>query len=465
MATPATVASWTGASSTPELQRTMSRCRLFATAVGLVCALTSPAWIQLLFFPEHFDPGTALFFTPVLVLLTLVWIMRSTSRDGFMRRVLMVALVMKLAGAAAGIFVFFKIYGGNADMIGYFHAGQRMVFALRHQGDWPFTQYTSTEFADMITGVVLLLIGTSLPAAVAAFAVLSYFGQFLYYRAFVIAVPFGNRYLAGTLLMLLPSIVYWTAPMGKDSLILLFMSMAIYGYARMFGRLDATAWAAFLFGMAGAAFVRPHIGAMLGMSCTVPYLLGKNRHGLLGVLVRMFAIPFLILCSYYLVSQASQFTHIEDVQSGMNRLETVQKALQTGGGSSFGGSLSSRLALAPLLPFRPFPWEVRNLQMAIASAEGMALLAIFWFRRRKILTVIRRWRENPVVLMAIVYCIGFLIVFSAGSGNFGTLSRQRVMMLPLLILLCCAWEPAVASPAFQTYAAGATSAPPPGGRR
>ena len=461
MATPATVA-WTGASPAPALHITMSRCKLFATAVGILCALTSPAWVQILFFPENFDPGTALFFTPVLILLTLTWIMRSTNRDGFMRRVLVVALGMKLAGAAALVYVFFKVYGGNADMIGYFNAGQRMVFALRNQGDWPFTQYTSTEFADMITGAVLLVIGTSFPAAVAAFAILSYFGQFLYYRAFLVALPKGNRYLAATLLMLLPSIVYWTSPMGKDSLVLLFMSMAVYGYARMYGRIDAGGWAVFVLGIAGTAFVRPHIAAMLATACTLPYLLSRNRQGLLGMLARMFAVPLLLLGTYYVVSQAQQFVHAEDVQSAMTRLDTIQKGLQMGGGSSFGGSLSSRLALAPFLPFRPFPWEVRSLQMAIASAEGMILMLLFWVRRRKIWRALRGWRENPVLFMAALYCAEFLFVFSAASGNFGTLSRQRVMMLPLLIVLCCAWEPdadAASIPSQARVAAGSPAIP------
>ena len=441
MATPATVAQWTGPAPSPALQATISRCKLFAGAIGVMCALTAPAWIQLLFFPEDFNPGTALFFTPALILLTLVWILRYTSRDGFMRRLLVVALGMKLAGTAAVIYVFFRVYGGNADMLGYFNAGQRMVFALRHQGDWPFTEYTSTAFADIITGVVLLVIGTSFPAAVAAFAVLSYFGQFLYYRAFLVALPNGNRYLAATLLMLLPSIVYWTAPMGKDSLILFFMSLAIFGYAQVTSGGSTKGWLFFTLGMAGSAFVRPHIAAMLAMACTVPYLLSRNRQGLLGMLARMFAIPLLLVGTYFLVSQAQQFVHAEDVQSAVSRLETIQKGLQIGGGSSFGGSLGSRMALAPFLPFRPFPWEVHSTQMAISSLEGMVLLALFWIRRRKMLMALRCWRQSPVLFMAALYCAEFLIVFSAASGNFGTLSRQRVMMLPLLIVLCCAWEP------------------------
>src|SRR5579864_608188 len=118
MATPATVAQWTGPAPSPALQATIFRCKLFAGAIGVMCALTAPAWIQLLFFPEDFDPGTALVFTPVLILLTLVWILRYTSRDGFMRRLLVVALGMKLAGTAAVIYVFFRVYGGNADMLG-----------------------------------------------------------------------------------------------------------------------------------------------------------------------------------------------------------------------------------------------------------------------------------------------------------------------------------------------------------
>ncbi len=440
MATPVTVTQWMRPDS-PALQTTIARCKLFASAVGLMCVVTSPAWVQFLFFPENFDPGTALFFIPVMVLLTASWILRSTTRDGFTRRLLVSALGMKLAGAAAFVYVFFKIYGGGGDMMGYFYAGQRMVYALRHQGDWPFTHYTSTEFADIITGVVLLVIGTSFPAAVAAFALLSYFGQFFYYRAFLVAFPNGNRYLAGTMLMLLPSIVYWTAPLGKDSLILFFMSLAIYGYARMYGKVDARAWALFLFGMAGCAFVRPHIAAMLAMSCTVPYLLNRNRHGLLGMLARMFSIPLLLLGTYFLVSQAQQFVHAEDVPTAISRVETMRKALAMGSGSGFGGSLITSLVLAPFLPFRPFPWEAGSLQTAIASLEGVALMILFWVRRRKLLAALAQWRQNPVIFMAMLFCAEFLIVFSAASGNFGTLSRQRVMMLPLLVFLCCASEP------------------------
>ena len=49
------------------------------------------------------------------------------------------------------------------------------------------------------------------------FAVISFWGQFFFYRAFVLAFPKANRRIAALLLFLFPSIVYWTSAFGKDA--------------------------------------------------------------------------------------------------------------------------------------------------------------------------------------------------------------------------------------------------------
>ena len=43
-------------------------------------------------------------------------------------------------------------------------------------------------------------------------------GAYFFYRAFCIAFPEGNRGLYGLLVVLLPSIVYWSSAIGKDAL-------------------------------------------------------------------------------------------------------------------------------------------------------------------------------------------------------------------------------------------------------
>jgi hypothetical protein len=93
-----------------------------------------------------------------------------------------------------------------------------------------------------------------------------------------------------------------------------------------------------------------------------------------------------------------------------------------------------------VLFFRPFPWEARNGQSAVAAIEGLFLAWLAWTRRKQLSLVIRNWRENPFVFFALMFVVEFSIIFSAAISNFGLLVRQRVMAMPFLIMLLCARE-------------------------
>jgi hypothetical protein len=47
-------------------------------------------------------------------------------------------------------------------------------------------------------------------------------------------------------------------------------------------------------------------------------------------------------------------------------------------------------------------------------------------------------RSNPLVTFAVCFFLIFSMVFSISLSNFGLLARQRVMVLPLVLLLLLA---------------------------
>ncbi len=443
--------------------RDLRLAEVIVGAIVLACAVTLPYWITQLFYPGDFPLGTGVLVIPIVVTLTFALVLKISERDAFLRRILAGGLLVKLAGSAASLYMVITFYRGG-DATGYFYTGELILRTIRETGSLPAGPLLSTQFVDTVAAAMLLFVGSSFAALNICFTLLSYWGQYLYLRAFNSGFPEGNKRLAAVLLMFLPSIVYWTAPMGKDSLIMFSMALAVYGYVRVQRRVDTAGWLVFAMGILITALIRPHIAALLGISCSAAYLFGRQRRGMFGIATKAVAAPLLLLGSLYLVSQASSFVQASDFDTAVSKVETIQKGLHVGKGSSFGGPLASRLALMPFLPFRPFPWEVRSLQMAIASLEGTVLLALFWMRRRKMLAALRRWRENPAILMAALYCLQFLIIFSAASGNFGTLSRQRVMMLPLAILLCCSFEPGAAAVPAPAYAEADAARAPDRGR-
>jgi hypothetical protein len=52
-------------------------------------------------------------------------------------------------------------------------------------------------------------------------------------------------------------------------------------------------------------------------------------------------------------------------------------------------------------------------------------------------STIRQWR-NPYTLFILVFCLLFSVAFAVATSNFGILVRERVMMVPIALMLVCA---------------------------
>ena len=112
-----------------------------------------------------------------------------------------------------------------------------------------------------------------------------------------------------------------------------------------------------------------------------------------------------------------------------------------------------RLIQGPFLVFRPFPWEAHGAMSAFAALEGLGLFFLAWRKRREIRALTRHWRE-PYVLFILFFALEFSVIFAASTSNFGILVRQRIMLVPLFLMLLCAKPPAgnavVRVPAVQS---------------
>ncbi len=124
---------------------------------------------------------------------------------------------MKLAGAVARYYVAFSVYGGNADAGRYHRAGVELAGDFRHLDFAGVHLVTGTSFIENVTGLVYALIGPSKLGGFVFFSWLGFWGLFLFYRAFTIAVPLGRRRSYAHLLFFLPSLVFWPSSIGKEA--------------------------------------------------------------------------------------------------------------------------------------------------------------------------------------------------------------------------------------------------------
>ena len=128
-------------------------------------------------------------------------------------------------------FVAFGVYG-VADAARYMQEGAQ--FATRfHHLDFAVGPITGTHFPSILTGLVYSVTWPTRIGAFLVFSWIGFWGLFLFYRAFTIAVPEGRRKTYARLVFFMPSLLFWSSSVGKEAWMLFGLGLAAFGAARL----------------------------------------------------------------------------------------------------------------------------------------------------------------------------------------------------------------------------------------
>jgi hypothetical protein len=359
------------------------------------------------------------------------------------------ALALKLLSAAAYLVLTNVLYHGVADFTLYDDKGTELAQSYRH-GDWNFdVPVPGYGFIQILTGLVYRVTGTSLLAAFFVFSWLAFWGLVMIVLAARTAVPEANIHRYGLLVLLLPSTLYWSSAVGKDAWMTLAIGLFALGAARLLVRRRG---ALLLLGLAllAAGLVRPHISLMLFVGLTAAYLARRSPGSLAGPMGKVLGIAVLGIVGLVIVQHAKSFLGLDELSiASVNQSLARAGESSAGGGSSIdppvGGSVT-RLPWAVLtVVLRPFPWEATNPQTLVTSLEGAALVLASWWNWPRLRSLPRMILRRPYLLFVITYSALFVFAFSS-LANLGTMARQRVQLLPLLLLVLCLPERRPANP-------------------
>ena len=417
------------------------------------------ACVGFFLFASRTDADT---WVPVLVAINILvigvlvcrWIAGSP-KDSRLFKLVLIGFLLKMAATGPRYYLIEGVYKGEGDAFNYNKAGVLFVSNVT-KGDWSIDGSELSAFPretrvmGYLVGCLYLAFGTTYFGGYLIFALVSWIGTVCFFRAFRIAYPNAPPYLAAKLIFFLPSLVFWPSSPGKEGLMVGVLGLFTLGIARLLHRArPVTGLIEAIVAGTIIVQVRPHLLLIAAIALAVSTL--SVREGTeaqrTGSLLRTALIrgTMLLLVVPVLVSS-------------MGRLDTVLGT--TGGGTTsikesldstitrteIGGSAFTAIPVrTPLdLPgslvtvlFRPFPFEARNFGALIAAAEGMLLLGLAVGASRWI------WRIGPVMYrnQFAAFCgtfvVAFVIAFS-NIGNAGLLSRQRVQMLPFLLLVACA---------------------------
>lgn len=365
---------------------------------------------------------------------------RYTADPRIGRLVLFGAFAKIIGGALVRFWIDVELYGGTADSTRYHQIGAELAPHFRSGIYENLGEVSSTRFAEILTGQVYVFTGSSRLAGFMVFSWLAFVGCYLAWRAACIAVPSidSRRYLV--LIAFYPTMLVWSSGTGKDAWMVLCLGAASYGLARLLtGRTRGLIPLGL--GLWGAVVMRPHVALIfvVGAAIAVPIRYTTGRAGHRRPIATAATIVAMLVAAVLVVSQAEDFFALDelDVESAEQVTESVQTQTSIGE-SNFESADPDNpvgyLIAAVTVLFRPFPFEVDNVQALLTAVEGLLLAGVIVVSSRHLTVLPRAVLRVPYVAFALGYAAAFVYAFAA-IENFGILARQRTQVLPFVFVL------------------------------
>ena len=408
-----------------------------------------------------YDIWGALVVVPVLALISAPLIMRAFSGDlAGLRPWAWAGMFVKFAGGLVGYSVRFDAYQGSADAGRYHAAGKELAGAVR-DGSASLLEVlpssTGTRSVEEFTGLVYAVFGSSRLGGFMVFTWLSFWGLVFFVKAAHHAIPklATRRYLLWV--MLFPSLVYWGSSIGKEAIVGFFLGLTAYGAALVLARRGGVGYGTVLvaIGLTGSAWIRPHFAAIWAGAIVIALAsrvaldaMGRSgrtdgrRRLQLGSLVLVvvagigFAIIASITLNYLGPSDDDELGATDQLTSIFERTEEQTSQ----GGSSFDPIEVNGPQDWPYATFRtitrPLLTEASGLASLLPALEMTTLMFVGLISWRRLANAPKLMLTTPYVVFALLCVVTFGVAF-ANFGNLGLLTRQRSLVLPLVLLFWC----------------------------
>lgn len=364
-------------------------------------------------------------------------------RDPKYVKILMWSLVLHLLCAPAQIWVVDHFYNGIADYTGYVDRGASLAQNLR-AGHFTFAGtringYTEDNVVYIASGVVQTIIGVNKLALFLFFTGVSFFGDVAFFRAFCVTFPEASHRRYAYLLLFLPSLLFWTADVSKETVMTFALGICAYGAARILMRARG-GFLLFVLGGAIGLLLRPNEVVLLvaGLAVAI-FFRGRDPRKKLRGIRRI--TTFLFVGAALALAAVLTEKLLKSSVSLSQTLQNIGHNNSAGSGAGYGSSnvpYSSNPLLYPrdlyTVMFDPLPITAHGKSELLAGLENTVIVVIILMSIRQIRCFFRAALLRPYVLLCAIYSILFIYVFAA-LGNLGLIYRERTLLLPFLLVI------------------------------
>ena len=243
--------------------------------VSLFAVAAYVAFLLYLMQHQTWDMWGAMFIGPALFIATLPALARQARREDDVRvfHLLVAALAVKMLFSVLRYYHGFHL-GEGSDGQAYDRVGTE-ISARFLAGDFDsgLGNLLDSNWIRLYTGLIYTVIRPSAVSGYLIYAWMAFWGTYFYYRAFVLAVPEGNRRSYARWLFFMPSILFWPSSIGKESWMTFGLGIAAFGAAKILRGLFLPGALVSAIGIGLAALVRAPIAGLFGLATVAGGLL------------------------------------------------------------------------------------------------------------------------------------------------------------------------------------------------
>lgn len=261
------------------------------------------------------------------------------------------------------------------------------------------------------------------------FNIIGAIGLIFFYASLKKVVRFSSRKIQRIVLMIvfLPSVSFWSAAIGKDSISFLCISMALWAVTNFKDKKTLL-----FFSILVIFLVRPHIAIIMLVSLVASVIFQRSTSIFQKILLgssAMMALYALIPVLLTYVGLESDF----DTSVVISYVETREGQNMYGGGAIDLSSMSFVEKLFTYL-FRPLPFEAKGILQLAASLDNVFLLYLLMLGFFAVLKLnFHQSSENRMFMW--VFVILTWTMLSLTTANLGIMVRQKWMFCPFIIYL------------------------------
>jgi hypothetical protein len=427
-----------------------------------------------------------LFLTPVYLLLiySFLYFLRTSITDKEMRKFFIVGYTVKIIGAIFFGLVFQFVYGYGDTFFYFDGAGiardaffqrPKLYFQIIFQsmGEYsdPATYYYASRmpyYGDkgsfaicQIGSIFSVLSFHTYTINCLFFALFSFAGSWQMYRAWVNIYPVLKQQI-GWAIFFIPSIFFWASGVVKDSVTFTALAFAFSAFHFGIIRRENTYINIFILLL---SFYTLYVIKLYILLCFIPacgwWFYTQYTKQIKSNFLRVVFAPILLVIgggfvfySFSNLIKGTEYDLDKVAQEAYITADWIHQMSSEGSAYDIGldqmdGTIVGLLKLYPkgifITLFRPFIWEIKNFNMALAGLENLVILflTIRVFKNQKWKIILKRLRTHQMVAVCLIFTFFFSGIIGIVSSNFGTLVRYRIPVLPfyMIALIILAYKP------------------------